>query len=202
MKSDVNDDFKIRFDLDQIPYWACRYPAEDDFEVEKVIAPQVRIRGYVTKLELLVICHWKTPRSKPLVERNSEGFIKEVTCTALSTSDERLRIEVLTLLTGVSWPTASVLLHFGYSDLYPILDFRALWSLGLEKPPANYDFEFWWKYVQFCRQIALETGVSMRVLDRALWQYSDVNQRQLAQVPTEKLNGSAKKEAAPQGQRI
>lgn len=33
------------------------------------------------------------------------------TRVALSTPSERLRIEVLTLLDGVGWPTASVLLH-------------------------------------------------------------------------------------------
>ncbi len=65
-----------------------------------------------------------------LFSSNPEDFIKDVTHTALITPSERLRIEVLTLLNGVSWPTASVLLHFGYDNLYPILDFRALWSLG------------------------------------------------------------------------
>lgn len=168
--------FNLKFARDEIQYWASRYPIHTDNDVETVIAPQVRKRGFYTKEDLIEVCYWKTPRSKPLVESNSEGYIKEVTRTALSTSDERLRIEVLTLLAGVGWPTASVLLHFGHSDWYPILDFRALWSLGIEKPPAIYDFAFWWQYNQYCRQIAAETGVSMRILDRALWQYSDENQ--------------------------
>jgi hypothetical protein len=122
------------------------------------------------------MCHWKTPRSKPLVESNLPEFVQAVTQTALSTPDERLLIEVLILLNGVSWPTASVLLHFGYSNLYPILDFRALWSLSIDAATIHYDFDFWWEYTLFCRQLAAEAGVTMRNLDRALWQYSDDHQ--------------------------
>jgi len=78
-------------------------------------------------------------------------------------------------MNGVSWPTASVLLHFGYFDLYPVLDFRALWSLGIDSERTEYDFEFWWQYTQFCRELAKDVGVTMRTLDRALWQYSKDN---------------------------
>lgn len=168
--------FILKFDPKDIHHWAGRYPIDTDYDVENVIAPQVRERGYFTKPELVMICRWKTPRSKKLVASNEDGFIEDGTRIALSTPNERLRIEVLTLLAGVGWPTASVLLHFGHSERYPILDFRALWSLGIEKPPDFYVFSFWWQYTQYCRQMATKTGVTMRILDRALWQYSDENQ--------------------------
>jgi len=169
--------FSLRFDRKDLPHWADCYPVEEDKEIEIVIAPQVRARGYYTKNEFQKTCNWKTHRSEPLVEKNPEGFIHAATQTALSTPDERLRIEVLTLLDGVGWPTASVLLHFGHSVPYPILDFRALWSLEIDKPPIDYDFNFWWEYTQFCRHLASEAGVTMRNLDRALWQYSKENQK-------------------------
>jgi len=168
--------FSLRFGLKEVHHWASLYPAADDYQVEMVIAPQVRTRGYFTKSEFVNVCRWKTPRSQPRVASNPDGFIQAVTQTALSTPDERLRIEVLTLLAGVNWPTASVLLHFGHADTYPILDFRALWSLGVETPPV-YQFDFWWEYTLTCRQLATEAGVSMRTLDRALWQYSKENSR-------------------------
>jgi hypothetical protein len=82
---------------------------------------------------------------------------------------------VLTLLDGVGWPTASVILHFYHSDPYPILDIRALWAVGADLT-HKYDFEFWMEYVQFCRTTATQVGVDMRTLDRALWQYSKENQ--------------------------
>jgi hypothetical protein len=73
-----------------------------------------------------------------------------------------------------------VLLHFGHTDPYPILDFRALWSLGVDVPAdahGFYDFPLWWEYTKFCRDLADACGVPMRVLDRALWRYSKENQK-------------------------
>lgn len=169
-------EFTLRFKISQIHAWAECYPAESDAHVEKVIAPSVRKRGYFKQDEFIELCHWKTPRSQQRIMSNPEGFIKDVTHTAFTTPNERLRIEVLTLLNGVSWPTASVLLHFGYDDLYPILDFRALWSLSVDASRVRYNFDFWWKYTQFCRKLAHDASVSMRELDRALWQYSKTNQ--------------------------
>ncbi len=90
--------------------------------------------------------------------------------------EERAKIEVLTLLDGVLWPSASVILHLFYEKLYPILDFRALYSVGLEVP-KQYSFSFWWPYVQFCREVAQRNSVNMRILDRALWKYSKENQK-------------------------
>jgi hypothetical protein len=167
---------QIRFPITDIPNWAARYPAEEDHHIETFITPQVRQRGYFTQPEFVDICRWKTPRSQKRVNLNPESYIQAVTQTALSTTDERLRIEVLTLLDGVSWPTASVILHFCHAEPYPILDFRALWSLGIETPPV-YQFDFWWEYTCCCRDLAAKAGVSMRILDRALWQYSYEKQR-------------------------
>jgi hypothetical protein len=106
---------------------------------------------------------------------NPDEFIQAITRTALSAPDEPRRIKVLTTINGVSWPMASVLLHFGHADRYPILDFRALWSLEVDTPPV-YTFSFWWEYTQACQKLATNAGVSMRTLDRALWQYSKENQ--------------------------
>jgi len=102
--------------------------------------------------------------------------VEETTAAALRASDERLRIGTLTLLDGVSMPTASVLLHLAHKDPYPIIDYRALWSLGIENPPPSYSFEFWQAYTRMCRSLARQAGVSMRLLDRALWQFSKEQQ--------------------------
>ena len=172
---------QIRFPISEIPSLAGRYflsSSEKEMKREAVIemsiAHEVFLRGYYTKDEFEEVCFWKTPRTQPRVQTNSEEYIQVVTQTALSSRNERLRIEVLTLLQGVSWPTASVLLHFGFKNQYPILDFRALWSLGIEILP-KYDFNFWWEYTGVCRELAKVAGVSMRMLDRALWQYSKEN---------------------------
>jgi len=107
---------------------------------------------------------------------NSDEFVKEITGFALSAKDERARIETLTTLSGVAWPTASVILHFFHRDDYPILDYRALWSVGYDAAPI-YSFEFWWKYVDYTRKLAERSGLDIRTVDRALWQYSREKQR-------------------------
>lgn len=165
--------FHLRFPVREIGYWAEQY-SDDDRAVER-IAKAVRQRRWLTRHEFLKVCEWKTPRSRRHCAKNSNEFVRCVTAVALSTKNERLRIEVLTLLNGVSWPTASVILHFMAPDRYPILDFRALWSLGIENAPV-YDFEFWEAYTKCCWALAARAGVSMRELDRALWAYSSEEQ--------------------------
>ncbi|MEX0779804.1 MAG: hypothetical protein WD491_10830 [Balneolales bacterium] len=135
----------------------------------------VQQAGFLTKEQLKLLALWKSPRSAGHIEKNREAYIKEITMFSLSATDERSIIETLTLLDGVGWPTASVILHLFHKDPYPILDFRALWSVEA-KLPSSYAFSFWWDYVRICRAMALRNGVDMRTLDRALWQYSKENQ--------------------------
>lgn len=167
--------FTLQFPIKEIPHWATQYDYPQEAHIETVIAPRVRARGYVDSADLVTLCRWKSPRIQGRCGRNGSGFVEEVTKVAFSAENEQLRIEVLTLLQGVSWPMASVILHWCHADRYPLLDFRALWSLGIDTPP-RYTFDFWWAYVETCRTLADEAQVSMRELDRALWAYSKFNQ--------------------------
>ncbi|MGA7492166.1 MAG: hypothetical protein WB930_11440 [Syntrophobacteraceae bacterium] len=129
----------------------------------------------MNKDELRLIARWKAPRAAGHMEKNSEEYVREITAFSFSAKTERARIEVLTNLDGVRWPTASVILHFFHKEPYPIIDFRALWSVSLAVP-AQYSFDFWWPYVNFCRNLSKRVNMDMRILDRALWQYSVENQ--------------------------
>ena len=164
--------FCLKFSESEIKHWADRFDDDDLLALQHVAA--VRQRGYFLKAEFLDVCRWKTRRSQSRCQKNSEDFIREITSIAFSTQSEQLRIQILTLLQGVQWPTASVLLHLFHTDPYPLLDFRALWSLNCEVP-TQYDFPFWQEYTKFTRQLAAEACVPMRTLDRALWQYSKEN---------------------------
>lgn len=106
---------------------------------------------------------------------NTSEQVREATQIALATADEQAKMYVLRSLVGVGWPTASVILHFCDEQPYPILDYRALWSLGFARPPA-YTFAFWSAYTDFVRQLAQSTGHDMRTVDRALWQFSKARQ--------------------------
>jgi len=90
---------------------------------------------------------------------------------ALGAADEASRIAALLELVGVGVPTASTLLYFAFPDDYPILDVRALESLGV-KPRSTYPVSFWLEYLDACRELSLRAGVSLRTLDKALWQHS------------------------------
>jgi len=167
--------FKLRFIKEDIKLWASKYTYPGEDKVKREISPHVKDLGYFNKEDFIDLCKWKTPRTQPRCKNNTDEYIKEITTLALSTSNKQLQIEILTLLEGVRFPTASAILHFTHKEDYPILDFRALWSLNCEVP-KRYTFEFWDTYTIFCRELANESNVSMRVLDRALWQYSKEKQ--------------------------
>lgn len=167
--------FELRFPAEEVGAWAARYDVSADAALEGEVGPFMRREGYLTRDHFLTLARWKSPRSGPLCARNEAGFVEAVTRAAASATDERFRIEVLRLLQGVDWPTASVILHVGVADPYPLLDVRALWSLGHDTPPP-YTFDLWWAYTTFSRDLARSQGVSMRALDRALWQFSKERQ--------------------------
>lgn len=167
--------FSLRFPEKKIEHWSSRNLSDDFRLFEDEVGPAAKNRGYLTRPEFLSLCAWKTPRSKPRCAANAPALVQEATEVSLAARHEELRIGALLVLDGVGWPTASVILHFCSKDQYPILDFRAIWSLNSQQPSA-YTFHFWWEYVVCCRTIAKRNGVSMRTLDRALWQYSKERQ--------------------------
>jgi len=61
---------------------------------------------------------------------------------------------------------ASVILHFAFPDQYPILDVRAMNTVG---GSTFYKFERWLEYLELCRTTAEGHGITMRTLDKALW---------------------------------
>ncbi len=164
--------FRLRMPESEIERWSSRYAYRGEPELIAGPVAAARQRGYLQKAEFLEITAWKTPRSRSRCLKNESAFIEEVTRLALNPSTSpRLSIESLTLLSGVKWPTASVILHFCHSKPYPILDFRALWSVSCDVP-TTYDYEFWAAYTDFTRGVCQRVSCNSRTLDRALWQYS------------------------------
>lgn len=168
--------FTLRFPEHEIPHLAAAYSYPGEPELIAGPAAAAKTRGALTHADLVAFGEWKSPRNRARYAANPPAFVEEVTGLALAASTSpRLSIEALTLLSGVEWPTASVILHFCHRESYPILDFRALWSLSMEVP-KRYDFPFWLEYTDFTRALSARTGHSMRVVDRALWQYSSQHQ--------------------------
>ena len=171
----------LRFPESEICQWAKKYKIPC-IEKELIdLKPEVKQRVYLNKEELRCVARWKSPRRAGDIDKNDDNYVEEITSWAFTAANERSKIEILTLLDGIYWSTASAILHLFHKDPYPILDFRALWSVGLEESDTRnktnqYSFCFWQKYVCFCRDVACRNQVDMRTLDRALWQYSKLHQ--------------------------
>ena len=168
---------RLRFPEGDIPKWAARFVDNgSDDDILDGIRPLVLTHGHLERPEFLKICAWKSARTKSSCRRNSTHRIETLTRAAFATSDEALKISLLRLLDGVEWPTASTILHFCDARPYPILDYRALWSLGQANPPS-YTMELWLAYVAFTRDLADRLGLPIRTVDKALWQYSKERQK-------------------------
>jgi hypothetical protein len=167
--------FDLRLLPSEITKYAKRYEVSDLESKIIALRSQIHESKKIPIDDLFDICRWKSPRKAKNVKTNSQSFIDAITEFALTTRDERSRIESLTLLNGVSWGTASVILHLYHNERYPILDFRALWSLKVGEP-IQYDFDFWVKYTTYCRNLSDRLSLDMRTLDKGLWQYSKEHQ--------------------------
>jgi hypothetical protein len=162
--------FELQFPPSEIESLAARFGYVDDAR-RLAVGAAARRRGHYTRAEFIEICAWKTVRSRPKVASNSEAAVADATSRAFAAADEGVRIEALLELDGVGVPTASTLLYVAFPHDYPILDVRALESLGV-KPRSQYPVGFWLEYLEACRELARRHGVSIRTLDKALWQHS------------------------------
>jgi len=173
--------FTLQFPAEEIQELAARFGSLDESPL-LAIGAAARGRGHYTRPEFIEVCAWKTHRSRPKISSNTEAEVIAVTGRALAATDEGARMQALLELTGVGVPTASTLLYAGYPADYPILDVRALESLGV-RPRSQYPVSFWLEYLDACREIARGNRVSIRTLDKALWQRSKELARTSASSP-------------------
>ena len=149
------------------------FPGRNAGEADKCITECLKcaVEDGMSLEVLHAVAQWKAGgRLRHLIDKNNEDNVLRVSRAAFAESNERLRIEKLTGLQGVSWPMASTILHFVFPECYPIIDIRAMSTLG-GPDPSRFDFEKWREYCELCRNTAMEYDVSLRDLDRALWTY-------------------------------
>jgi len=109
-------------------------------------------------------------------EENDDLIVKEVTQFSFNARSEIAKIKSLLILKGISWPSASVILHFAFPTKYPIMDFRVVWSLGWQQP-SSYDFGFWSRYCNRIGEISRKHNLPIRTVEKAMWKYSKEHQR-------------------------
>ena len=154
-----------------LPY----YDIQADTTVVK-LGKKIKQKGFANLNEFKIISDWKSPRIRKHILSNSNETIKVVTKDVLSSTSQLGHIGSLLLLKGVSYPMGSTFLHLCHKQKYPIIDYRALWTLGFDELP-KYDINFWLSYVKYTRDLADKYNLDMRTLDRALWGYSKKYQK-------------------------
>ncbi|WP_342167098.1 hypothetical protein [Methylobacterium sp. SD21] len=164
--------FDLQFPLEQIEHWASRYAYRDD--AEAMVAGQFIAGGEHTRAHLLTIHRWKTKgRGRSRIACNSDAEIADALALAIAARTDRAAAAVLCGLVGVQFPVASAILTTIDPERYTIIDFRALEALGASK--SYVDMQLFLEYLNYCRGLAADRGVSLRTLDRALWQWSAEN---------------------------
>ena len=151
----------------------------------------LRQQGYATLEQLVEIARWKSgPRTLHHFEGPEVGRdVETITRLAFSDGADGVRHRVLTLINGVSRPTASAILTIWRPNEFTVIDYRAVRTLlragelssfldaedradpWVAQKAMSYNV-----YVRVCldllgrlNKVGIET-ISLRDLDRALWQ--------------------------------
>ena len=164
--------FKPKFARSEAAALASAYSFRDDslaLDAGRAIA-----RGECTLEHLQTIFRWKTKdRGRTRLLRNSDIEINDALNLAVDAETPRAAIAVLIGLCGVGIPVASAIMTAVYPDRYTIIDFRALHSLSVHS--YNCTVDFYLDYLRFCQSLSIEWHMSLRNLDRALWQWSSIH---------------------------
>lgn len=140
-------------------------------------------QGYLTKEQLLKILHWKSPRPLKHYNSNNEKDVKEITALAFSTSNDSLKIHILTALNGVNYPAASAILMFYDPRKFPVLDIRVWRQLYIanlvdtNSRGQNFTFKQCEKYFQVIRQLAKDLKLTARQVEKRLFDYDKKTQK-------------------------
>lgn len=168
--------FKLRFDASLIPELESRYDFRDDNDALNA-GKQIR-EGQYTRKNLQAIFEWKTNgRGRSRLAKNTDEEIADALRLAIAAKTDRAAVATLMGLNGVQAPVASAVLTAIDPARFTIIDFRALAALTVIQPTITTNFYL--VYLDKCRVLAKQNNVTLRSLDRALWQWSKEN-------PTEK----------------
>jgi hypothetical protein len=132
-------------------------------------------RGWLTKEELIEICHWKSARAIKYICSNHVANIKKQTGIALTTKSEQLKILALRELKGVSLPMASAILMLTNPRRYGVIDIRVwevmfnIGTMSANPRGANFTFNQWYRYLMILRYFANKYKVSARDIERTLF---------------------------------
>ena len=139
----------------------------------------VREVGFFTRSELLSMCKWKEHRERGRQHwlSNTEDEVQMLSARALGASDEARRVLYLCRLRGVGVPVASAFLTLVDPEHFGVTDIR-VWQLLALYNEVDYDLDgrnlqvlHWLDYLDKIRLWADEFNVSVRAIERTLFQH-------------------------------
>lgn len=148
---------------------AEQYRSDDDLPA---LEAGSAIRGGDLSMgQVEIIFDWKTKgRGRSRLLRNTPLDVEDALRLACDAASPRSAISVLVGLDGVAVPVASSIMTAIFPDRYTIIDFRALETL--DRRDGDRSVGFYVEYLHYCRGLAAKWDMSLRQLDRALWQWS------------------------------
>lgn len=171
-----HQNFQLQYDHVDIPQFAAEYlatrykggtAADEDRKMEE--AGRSIVGGEVTRRNVEKIYKWKSHRRMDLFVQNTDEEIEQAVIGAINAKTPKEAIESLTRLEGVGVKMASAILTAMFPELYTVCDFRASEALGAKD---GNDVDFYVVYLDACRRMAKEYGVTLRDFDRGNWQWS------------------------------
>jgi hypothetical protein len=155
----------------EIPTLLEEYRTEMRREAAALESGRRIVAGDYSLENLQPIVAWKASRALGHVGRNTAEELEEALSLVVKGVSDRASIAILTGLNGVRTPMASAILTAIDPERFTVIDKLALNSL--KHPRWDLTPGFYVTYLKFCRTTAQEQGLSLRDLDRALWQYSN-----------------------------
>lgn len=125
------------------------------------------------------IYRWKNKKRGrfDLVQRNAPDDLNEAIEVARRTTSDSVAISALSGLGGIGIPTASAILAAMFPERFTVIDVLALEALGIRH--YSLTVPYYLDYLEYCRKLVAEHGIrpqgeasALRILDRALWQWS------------------------------
>jgi thermostable 8-oxoguanine DNA glycosylase len=146
------------------------------------LTSSVKKKGFVSKDLGMKILKWKSHRPTPHYDKNSKEDFEVITKSAFQQKNEKIKIHILTALTGVNYPAASALLMFYDQTQYPVIDIRVwkqLYKYGLlteNSKGQGFTLHQWDTYLNVIREIAKELSITPRQVEKRLFDNDKKNQ--------------------------
>jgi len=144
--------------------------------LEDEVKPFFDKEHYITAEQFFAIVIWKRNASKTKIcdgVKGSRKTVREITSDIYSAPTPENKMEILISIKGISYSFASAILTILYPELFTISDYRVSRSLkekfNIDAPETISTEKEYFAYLDACKKLAKENGLSLRDCDRALW---------------------------------